>query len=146
MATAATALGLRSGVSALLGDDLGSRVAQEHCRRCGIVLTPSAYVTGRAAGITVVLNFHGDRAFISYVPPRPARERPHHSRWAEILRTHRPAWCYLHAGPRAVAAVREARSLGVHVALDVARGSRAALSLAPWTGADMPGSIASTLK
>jgi len=32
------------------------------------------------------------------------------------------------------------------VALDVARGSQAALSLAPWTGADLPGSIASTFK
>ncbi len=32
------------------------------------------------------------------------------------------------------------------VALDVARGSHAALSLAPWTGADLPGSIASTFK
>ena len=32
------------------------------------------------------------------------------------------------------------------VALDVAHGSRAALSLAPWTGADLPGSIASTFK
>jgi peroxiredoxin len=32
------------------------------------------------------------------------------------------------------------------VALDVARGSRPALSLAPWTGADLPGSIASTYK
>ncbi|HEY0382679.1 MAG TPA: redoxin domain-containing protein [Candidatus Elarobacter sp.] len=32
------------------------------------------------------------------------------------------------------------------VALDVARGAQAALSLAPWTGADLPGSIASTFK
>ncbi|MEA2785248.1 MAG: hypothetical protein QOF71_1352 [Candidatus Eremiobacteraeota bacterium] len=32
------------------------------------------------------------------------------------------------------------------VALDVARGSHAALSLAPWTGPDLPGSIASTFK
>ncbi len=32
------------------------------------------------------------------------------------------------------------------VALDVARGRQAALSLAPWTGADLPGSIASTFK
>jgi peroxiredoxin len=32
------------------------------------------------------------------------------------------------------------------VALDVARGGRAALSLAPWTGPDLPGSIASTIK
>lgn len=32
------------------------------------------------------------------------------------------------------------------VALDVARGGRAALSLAPWTGPDLPGSIASTFK
>ena len=32
------------------------------------------------------------------------------------------------------------------VALDVARGTQAALSLAPWTGADLPGSLASTYK
>jgi len=32
------------------------------------------------------------------------------------------------------------------VALDVARGARPALSVAPWTGADLPGSIASTYK
>ena len=32
------------------------------------------------------------------------------------------------------------------VALDVAHGSATALSLAPWTGADLPGSIASTFK
>ena len=32
------------------------------------------------------------------------------------------------------------------VALDVAHGGQAALSLAPWTGADLPGSIASTFK
>jgi len=32
------------------------------------------------------------------------------------------------------------------VALDVARGSKPALSLAPWTGPDLPGSIASTIK
>jgi peroxiredoxin len=32
------------------------------------------------------------------------------------------------------------------VALDVAHGSRPALSLAPWTGPDLPGSISSTIK
>jgi peroxiredoxin len=32
------------------------------------------------------------------------------------------------------------------VALDVARGQGAALSLAPWTGPDLPGSVASTIK
>lgn len=32
------------------------------------------------------------------------------------------------------------------VALDVARGAKPALSLAPWTGPDLPGSIASTIK
>jgi peroxiredoxin len=32
------------------------------------------------------------------------------------------------------------------VALDVARGRGAALSLAPWTGPDLPGSVASTIK
>jgi tetratricopeptide (TPR) repeat protein len=32
------------------------------------------------------------------------------------------------------------------VALDVARGGHAGLSLAPWTGPDLPGSVASTIK
>jgi hypothetical protein len=32
------------------------------------------------------------------------------------------------------------------VALDVAHGSQPALSLAPWTGPDLPGSISSTIK
>jgi hypothetical protein len=32
------------------------------------------------------------------------------------------------------------------VALDVARGAQPALSLAPWTGPDLPGSVASTIK
>jgi sugar/nucleoside kinase (ribokinase family) len=122
VATAARGLGARAGVSLLLGDDLGSRVAEEHCHRAGIDLSPSRSVTGRAAGITVVLNFRGDRAFISYVPPRPAGERPLPEHWREVLRAYRPAWCYLHAGHWAVSTVEEARSLGVRVALDVALG------------------------
>ena len=48
------------------------------------------------------------------------------------------------ADPRAEWYVEQAQE-GT-VALDVARGGRAALSLAPWTGADLPGSIASTIK
>jgi peroxiredoxin len=46
--------------------------------------------------------------------------------------------------PRSAWYVEQAQEAAV--ALDVARGNRAALSLAPWTGADLPGSIASTFK
>lgn len=122
VATAASARGVRSGMAAVLGDDLGTRVAEEHCHRAGVDLSPSRYVTGPAAGITVVVNFGGDRAFISYVPPPPGGQPPEAERWLEVLRSHRPAWCYLHASRGAVPLLREARSLGIRVALDVALG------------------------
>jgi sugar/nucleoside kinase (ribokinase family) len=119
-ATAATDLGVHAGIAVLLGDDLGSRIAEQHCRRAGIDLTPSRYVSGPVTGISAVVNFAGDRAFISHVPRRSAaghRDIPH---WLEVLRTHRPRWCYVHAGPGVATFLREARSLGVQVALDVA--------------------------
>jgi sugar/nucleoside kinase (ribokinase family) len=122
VASAASRAGARAGLASLLGDDLGSQVVTEHCRRGGVDLTPSRHVPGRVAGITVVVNFDGDRAFISYVPPRPAAEEPDVRRWLQVLREHRPAWCYLHAGARVVPLLRQARELGVRVALDVALG------------------------
>jgi sugar/nucleoside kinase (ribokinase family) len=122
VATAATALGMRSGLSALLGDDLGSRVVEEHCHRAGVDLSPSVYLGGRVAGITVVLNFAGDRAFVSYVPPRPAGGPPEAVRWLRVLRDHRPAWCYLHAGQDVVTLLEQARAMGTRIALDVALG------------------------
>lgn len=119
VATAASRLGVRAGMSALLGDDLGSRVAAQHCRRAGVDLTPSRHVTGPVAGISVAVNFGGDRAFISYLPPHPAASRRDVRHWLEVLRAHRPRWCYVHAGADVARFIREAHSLGVQVALDV---------------------------
>src|SRR5262249_17351021 len=95
-------------------------VVEEHCHRLGVDLSPSRYVAGRVAGITVVLNFDGDRAFVSYVPPRPAAEGPETKHWLETLREDRPAWCYLPAWGRVRRLPQEARSLGVKIALDLA--------------------------
>lgn len=119
-ATAASRLGVRAGMSTLLGDDLGSRVAEQHCRRAGVDITACRYVTGPVTGVSVAVNFDGDRAFISHLPPRPAGERRDTGRWLGVLREHRPRWCYVHAGPGVAPFVRQARSLGVHVGLAVA--------------------------
>jgi sugar/nucleoside kinase (ribokinase family) len=120
VATAASQLGVHAGMSALLGDDLGSRVAEQHCRRAGVDLAPSRYLSGPVTGISVAVNFAGDRAFISHVPPHPAADRET-GRWLEVLRTHRPRWCYVHAGhPGMARFIHEAHSLGTKVALDVA--------------------------
>jgi sugar/nucleoside kinase (ribokinase family) len=119
VASAASRLGIRAGLSTLLSDDLGSRVVQEYCRRAGVDLSTSRYVTGRAAGITMVLNFAGDRAFVSYLPPQTATATPDTEHWLEVLRDRRPAWCYLHPRPGVSQLIAEARSLGIRVALDV---------------------------
>jgi sugar/nucleoside kinase (ribokinase family) len=119
VASAARRSGIEAGLSALLGDDLGSRVVAEHCRRAGVDLSPSRHVTGRVAGITVVLNFAGDRAFVSYLPPHAPASGPDTGHWLEILRDQRPAWCYLQPWPGAAALIGQARALGIHVALDV---------------------------
>jgi sugar/nucleoside kinase (ribokinase family) len=120
VATAASRLGVLAGMSTLLGDDLGSRVAEQHCRRAGVDMTACRYVAGPVAGVSVAVNFAGDRAFISHLPPRPAGERRDIHRWLEVLREHRPRWCYVHAGTGVAPFVREARALGAHVALAVA--------------------------
>ena len=122
-ASAASAMGISAGLSTVLGADLGSRVVREYCGRARVDLSLSRHLAGRAAGITVVLNYDGDRAFISYLPPRPAALRPEPERWLEILRAERPSWCYLHAGPGMSGLMREARSLGIRVALDVGLNS-----------------------
>src|SRR5215470_1969225 len=98
VATAASRLGVLAGMSTLLGDDLGSRVAEQHCRRAGVDMSACRYVAGPVAGVSVAVNFDGDRAFISHLPPRPAGERRDTRRWLEVLRERRPRWCYVHAG------------------------------------------------
>jgi sugar/nucleoside kinase (ribokinase family) len=118
-ASAASRMGVSAGLSTLLGDDLGSRVVEEYCHRSGVDLSASQRVTGPAAGITVVVNYAGDRAFISYLPPRAQTESREHERWLEVLRRERPAWCYLHAHLGMAGLMREARDLGIRVAVDV---------------------------
>jgi sugar/nucleoside kinase (ribokinase family) len=118
-ASAASRMGVSAGLSTLLGEDLGSRVVEEHCRRAGVDLSVSQRVAGPAAGITVVVNYAGDRAFISYLPPRAQTETREHERWLEVLRRDRPTWCYLHAHRGIPALIREASDLGIRVAADV---------------------------
>jgi sugar/nucleoside kinase (ribokinase family) len=119
-ASAAATAGARAGLCTVLGEDLGSRVVIEHCARLGVDLSPSVRVRRRSAGVTVVLNFDGDRAFVSNIPAR--RSQPEIDRWRTVLRRTRPRWCYLHAGPGVPEFLRDARELGSKVALDVSLG------------------------
>jgi sugar/nucleoside kinase (ribokinase family) len=119
-ATAAARAGARAGLCTTLGNDLGSRVVIEHCASVGVDLSPSVRVRRRSAGITVVLNFDGDRAFVSNLPPRD--RQPEINRWRDVLRRTRPRWCCLHAGEGVPALLREARELGSKVALDISLG------------------------
>jgi sugar/nucleoside kinase (ribokinase family) len=118
-AVAASRAGARSGLATLLGDDLATGLAMEHCRREGVDLSASQRVQGPVAGISVVLNFDGDRAFISHMPPKPKGLAPEPERWLDILRRVRPAWCYLHPRPEFPGLLEAARALGTRVALDV---------------------------
>lgn len=121
-ATAAAAAGARAGLCTVLGDDLGSRVVTEHCASAGVDLSSSARVPRAAAGISAVLNFGGDRGFITHLPPAVDGERPEIDRWRQVLRRDRPAWCYLHAGWGVPAFLREARELGCEIVLDISLG------------------------
>jgi sugar/nucleoside kinase (ribokinase family) len=121
-ATAAALGGAKAGVCTRLGDDLGSQVAAEHCAAVGVDLSTSVQLPRPAAGITAVLNFAGDRGFVSHVPPVPASEQREVERWLDVLRVERPAWCYLHAGHGVPRFLREARELGCKVMLDISLG------------------------
>jgi sugar/nucleoside kinase (ribokinase family) len=117
-AVAASRAGAVAGLATLLGDDLGSRLVEEHCAREGADLSPSEWLSGPIAGITVALNFDGDRAFISHMPPRPPGQEADVKRWSEVLQRVRPAWCYLHPGPGVAELMAEAGRIGTRVALD----------------------------
>jgi len=88
----------------------------------GVQLSPSARAQGKTAGISVVLNFGGDRAFVTHLPLRPDDEPPRIDHWRSILRRERPRWCYLHAGHGVTDFLRDARELGTRVVLDVSLG------------------------
>jgi sugar/nucleoside kinase (ribokinase family) len=121
VATAAAQLGVHAGMGAVLGDDLGSRIIARHCRRAGVDMSACRWVSGPAAGVSVAVNFDGDRAFISHLPRVEGRRDLGH--WLEMLRIHRPTWCYLHAGPNVAPFIREAATLGVRVAVAVSLDS-----------------------
>jgi sugar/nucleoside kinase (ribokinase family) len=131
-ATAAAAAGIRAGLCTRLGDDLGSQVVTEHCASSGVDLSPSAKVSWPTAGITVVLNFDGDRGFVTHLPAVSARgndyseavasERAEVERWCRVLRDCRPAWCYLHPGRWVPLFLRQAHEVGCKIVLDVSLG------------------------
>jgi sugar/nucleoside kinase (ribokinase family) len=121
-ASAAARTGASAGLCSVLGDDLGSRVVEEFCTRRGVDVTPSLRVRRPAAGITVVLNFDGDRAFVTHIPPRPASEPDEVDRWRQVLRQARPRWCYLHGKEGVPDLMREARAQGTKIMLDINLG------------------------
>ena len=121
-ASAAARGGAHAGLCTVLGDDLGSRLVLEHCARFGVELSPSTRVRRRSAGISAVLNYDGDRAFITHIPPRPTGARPEVARWREVLRRERPRWCCLHADWGVADFLRDARELGAKVVLDISLG------------------------
>jgi sugar/nucleoside kinase (ribokinase family) len=120
-ATAAAAAGVRAGMCSRLGDDLGSQVVTEHCAASGVDVSPSAKAGGATAGITVVLNFDGDRGFVTHQPGGNDHEAEV-PRWQRVLAEYRPAWCYLHAGPPVPPFLRQAREQGSKVVLDTSLG------------------------
>jgi sugar/nucleoside kinase (ribokinase family) len=123
VAVNASRAGATAGLATVLGDDLGSRLVVEYARQEGVDLSCAQRVSGPVTGITVVLNFDGDRAFISHMPPAPAGLAPELERWADIVRQARPTWCYLHAWHGVAELLELARSLGSKIALDLNFGS-----------------------
>jgi sugar/nucleoside kinase (ribokinase family) len=121
-ATAAAAGGARASVCARLGEDFGSQVTIEHCTAAGIDLSTSVRIPGSAAGITAVLNFSGDRGFVTQLPPGGFGGQSERDRWLSVLRADPPAWCYLHGGIGVPPFLRAARELGCKVMLDISLG------------------------
>ncbi len=121
-ASAAARAGAQAGLCTVLGDDLGSGVVAEFCAGLGVDLTFSRRVQRPSAGITVVLNFDGDRAFVTHNPPRPPGEQSEVRRWLGVLRSSAPRWAYLHGGAGVPEVLRQARAQGTQTVLDVSLG------------------------
>lgn len=144
-ATLAAAGGLRAGLCTTLGDDFGSQVVRAHCAAAGVDVSPSFVVNRPAAGITVVLNFAGDRGFVTHMPPVGEGDRPILDHWFEVLRRERPAWCYLHAGPHMPPFLRAARELGCRIVLDTALSDLRPAARAGGSSGDVVGAIGDAL-
>ena len=121
-ASAAARTGVQAGLCTVLGDDLGSRVVLEFCARRSVDTGPSLRVKRPSAGITVVLNFDGDRAFVTHIPSRSASEPPKLDRWRAVLRAERPHWIYLHGEEGIPQLLREARAQGTKAVLHINLG------------------------
>ena len=112
-----------AGLCTVLGDDLGSRVVIEHCAAAGVDLVPSVRVRRAAAGITVVLNFDGDRAFVTHIRPGRPASRRRSTAGARCCAGTGRAWCYLHGGARdARSSCARPASPGSKIVLDIALG------------------------
>src|ERR1700678_43110 len=114
VASAASEVGARAGLATVLGDDVGTRVAERYCAKAGVDLSVSRRVTVPTSGVTVVLNFGGDRAFISHLP---ARDEHGTTWWADVVRQRRPSWAYFYASEAVLPVIHEARQLGCRVAV-----------------------------
>jgi sugar/nucleoside kinase (ribokinase family) len=119
VADAAARGGARAALVACLGRDLGTEVLERHCARAGIDLGYCERVDRPVAGITVVVNFAGERAFISHLPDGFAGRREQEAEhWRAVLEASRPDWLEIHAGVGVAPVLEHAKSLGVRVALD----------------------------
>jgi sugar/nucleoside kinase (ribokinase family) len=115
VAGAACEAGATAGLATTLGDDLGTRVVEAYCHHAGVDLGPCRYLDGEATGVTVVLNYSGDRSFISHLPPATG-EAP--AWWPAIVRDRHPAWVYLDSAPGAWPVIEEAKRAGSRIAVD----------------------------
>jgi len=122
VAGAAAQVGASSGIVSVVGEDLGSRVALSYCGREGISVEHCRRLPGRATGVTVALNYDGDRSFISNLPAGDHSGQARVEWWTEVIRAERPAWIYLHAEPGLTPMLAEARALGCKIAVDTERG------------------------
>lgn len=69
-------LGLRSGVSCIVGDDLWGRIVLEGMAAEGLDLGLTRQVHGPHRHITVALSYPSDRAFVSYSDQQPPLSSP----------------------------------------------------------------------
>jgi sugar/nucleoside kinase (ribokinase family) len=122
VATAAREVGATAGLATVLGDDFGSGVIEAHCARAGVDTSACRRVAGSMSGVTVVLNYAGDRSFLSHLPPR-ARTENDPAWWPEAVAARRPAWVYLYASPGAMPVIHAAREIGCKVAVDTEPGT-----------------------
>lgn len=121
-AVAAVQAGATAGLATVLGDDLGSALATAYCERAGVDTSPSRRVQGSVSGVTAVMNFDGDRAFLSHLPAA-GQLAAGPDWWPDVVAAIRPGWIYLYARAGALPVIDAARSVGCRVAVDSELGT-----------------------